>query len=82
MPAGYVTVADAPTRCTVGTLKRVPYQRDRSNRLTVADRDEIRHAAAGGSSFRELAKQFGVSHKTIRAVVLERTSAQVASCEE
>src|SRR6478735_4702548 len=82
MPAGYVAVASAPPRRTVGTSGRAPYQRARGLRLTSSDRAAIGHAAAVGSSHRELAKHFGVNHEAIREVVWQgRPAAREAGPE-
>jgi hypothetical protein len=70
---GTVVIAKAPERSPVGKSGREGYQQPRPRKLTIEDREALRSAATTGRSLRSLAGAFGVSHETIRAVLLDRT---------
>ena len=62
--------------------QRESYQRLRPRKLAVEEREAVRLAASYGHSLRSLAKTFGVSHETIRAVLRDRrTDARVVAPE-
>jgi hypothetical protein len=69
---GTVVIAAAPARSPVGKSGREGYQRPRAHKLTIEERDAVRLDAKNGHSLRSLARAFGVSHETIRAVLRHR----------
>jgi len=66
---GAVRVAWAPPPRTVGGSGRSSYQQPRPRRLTPEDLDRVA-PLVGSRSLRDLAADFGVSHETVRRVVL------------
>jgi IS30 family transposase len=55
------------------------YQRARGHRVKASEREAIREVAVVGTSLRELARQLGASHETIRTVVRERAAVCMTS---
>ncbi len=62
-------VALPPARRTVGMSGRAPYSRQRQGSLTDEERSEILRLV-GERSLRDIAADMGVSHETVRRVVL------------
>lgn len=69
LPAGAIVIASAPERRSAGRSGRDSYQVPRTRKLSAeAVRTIVR--SAGNRTLRDLATDFGVSHETIRAVLM------------
>ena len=77
MPRASLLFAVPPQRRLVGPSLRDAEAAARPRCLTDDQRRVITLAASRGRSLREIAMEFGVSHETVRSVIL-RTAEEVA----
>ncbi len=69
LPRGAIVFAKIPEACPRGRSGREIYQHPRPGKLSPHQRDAARLAVARGSTLRDVAADFGVSHQTVANII-------------